>query len=206
MADFTRLPLNAALLAGNLRILDPKLFKPEPLPAGKASGEVTLSADALPGLVRTAALAVSGFEDDAADVDRAPTLLWRCGSSDLLVLPAGVQTRLAQGVLAISIPVHCDQSGDAFVHVSFFIGEPARPAGLVAATEPRPRGPAAVVDVWGERLVAFGWQIVVALVTQIAADSGRDEDGAPLLPAAMSATPQGLTVLPMARHAMDRGK
>jgi hypothetical protein len=204
MADLTRLPLDAALLASNLRILDPKLFKPEPLPAGKASGEVTLSADALPNLVRTAALAVSGFDVDAAD--RAPTLVWRCGSSDLLVLPGGVQTRLAQGVIALSIPVRCDQSGDAFVHVSFFIGEPARPAGLVAATEPRPRGPAAVVDVWGERLVAFGWQIVVALVTQIAADSGRDEDGAPLLPTAMSATPQGLTVLPMARHAMDRGK
>lgn len=204
MADLTRLPLDAALLASNLRILDPKLFKPEPLPAGKASGEVTLSADALPNLVRTAALAVSGFDVDAAD--RAPTLVWRCGSSDLLVLPGGVQTRLAQGVIALSIPVRCDQSGDAFVHVSFFIGEPARPAGLVAATEPRPRGPAAVVDVWGERLVAFGWQIVVALVTQIAADSGRDEDGAPLLPTAMSATSQGLTVLPMARHAMDRGK
>jgi hypothetical protein len=204
MADLTRLPLDAALLASNLRILDPKLFKPEPLPAGKASGEVTLTADALPNLVRTAALAVSGFDVDAAD--RAPTLVWRCGSSDLLVLPGGVQTRLAQGVIALSIPVRCDQSGDAFVHVSFFIGEPARPAGLVAATEPRPRGPAAVVDVWGERLVAFGWQIVVALVTQIAADSGRDEDGAPLLPTAMSATPQGLTVLPMARHAMDRGK
>jgi len=206
MADFTRLPLNERLLAGNLRIIDPGLFKLEPLPAGRASADVTFAADKLSALVRTAALAVAGFDDDAADVDRAPTLLWRCGASDLLVLPGGVQTRLAQGVVAISIPVRCDQSGDAFVHVSFFVGEPARPAGLVAATEPRPRGPAAVVDVWGERLVAFGWQIVVALVTQIAADSGRDEDGAPLLPAAMSATPQGLTVLPMARHAMDRGK
>lgn len=204
MADFTRLPLNGRLLAGNLRIIDPGLFKLEPLPAGKASGEVTLGADRLPGLVRTAALAVSGFDD--ADVDRAPTLLWRCGSSDLLVLPASVQTRLAEGVVALSIPVRCDQSGDTLVHVSFFVGEPSRPAGLVAATEPRPRGPAVVVDVWGERLVAFGWQIVVALVTQIAAESGRDEDGAPLVPVAMSATARGLTVLPMARHAMDRGK
>jgi hypothetical protein len=206
MADFTRLPLNGRLLAGNLRIIDPGLFKPEPLAAGKAAGEVTLAADALPRLVRAAALAVSGFDEDAAGADRAPTLLWRCGSSELLVLPAAVQTRLAEGVVAISVPVRCDQTGDALVHVSFFVGEPARPAGLVAATEPRPRGPAAVVDVWGERLVAFAWQIVVALVTQIAAESGRDEDGAPLLPAAMSATARGLAVLPMARHAMDRGK
>ena len=205
MADLTRLPLDSRLLASNLRIIDPGLFKPAPLPAGNASGEVTLAVDALPRLVRTVALAVSGLDPDAS-VDQAPTLLWRSGSSELLVLPAGVQTQLAEGVVAISVPVRCDQTGDTLVHVSFFVGEPARPAGLVATTEPRPRGPAAVVDVWGERLVAFGWQIVVALVTQIAAESGRDEDGAPLVPAAMSATARGLTVLPMARHAMDRGK
>jgi hypothetical protein len=205
MADLTRLPLDARLLVSNLRIIDPKLFKPEPLPAGKASSEVTLTAQALPALVRTAALAVSGIGDDVV-VDRAPAVLWRCGSSDLLVLPAGVQTRLADGIVALSVPVHSDQSGDALVHMSFFVGAPGRPAGLVAATEPRPRGPAAVVDVWGERLVAFGWRIVLELVTHIAAESGRDEDGAPLLPAAITAAAAGLTVLPMARHAMDRGK
>jgi hypothetical protein len=204
MATVTRLPLDARLLVSSLRIIDPKLFKPEPLPAGKAASQATLTAQDLPRLVRTAALAVSGIGDDVG-VDRAPAVLWRCGSSDLLVLPAGVQTRLADGIVALSIPVRSDQSGDALVHMSFFVGAPGRPAGLVAATEPRPRGPAAVVDVWGERLVAFGWRIVLELVTHIAAESGRDEDGAPLLPAAITATAAGLTVLPMARHAMDRG-
>jgi hypothetical protein len=202
MADLSRLALDSRLLVSNLRLIDPKLFKPEPLPAGTTSSEATLAAKDLPGLVRTAALAISGFADDAAD--RAPSVLWRNGASELLVLPGGVQTRLADGIVALSVPVRCDQSGDAFVHMSFFVGAPDRPAGLVAATEPRPRGPAAVVDVWGERLVAFGWRIVVELATHIAAESGRDEDGAPLLPVAITATPRGLTVLPMARHAMDR--
>ena len=203
MADLSRLALDSRLLVSNLRLIDPKLFKPEPLPAGTTSSEATLAAKDLPGLVRTAALAISGFADDAA-ADRAPSVLWRNGASELLVLPGGVQTRLADGIVALSVPVRCDQSGDAFVHMSFFVGAPDRPAGLVAATEPRPRGPAAVVDVWGERLVAFGWRIVVELATHIAAESGRDEDGAPLLPVAITATSRGLTVLPMARHAMDR--
>ena len=202
MADLSRLALDSRLLVSNLRLIDPKLFKSEPLPAGTTSSEATLAAKDLPGLVRTAALAISGFADAAAD--RAPSVLWRNGASELLVLPGGVQTRLADGIVALSVPVRCDQSGDAFVHMSFFVGAPDRPAGLVAATEPRPRGPAAVVDVWGERLVAFGWRIVVELATHIAAESGRDEDGAPLLPVAITATPRGLTVLPMARHAMDR--
>ena len=205
MADLSRLPLDPRLLVSALRIIDPKLFKLEPLPAGTASSDVTLSAADLPALVRSAALAICGFGDDAA-AQRAPSVLWRVGASDLLVLPAAIQTRLATGIVALSVPVRSDQSGDALVHMSFFVGEPARPAGLVAATEPRPRGPAAVVDVWGERLVAFGWRIVLELATHIAAESGRDEDGAPLVPAAITATPRGLTVLPMARHAMDRGK
>jgi hypothetical protein len=202
MADLSRLALDSRLLVSGLRLIDPKLFKPEPLPAGTTSSEATLAAKDLPGLVRSAALAISGFADDAAD--RAPSVLWRNGESELLVLPGGVQTQLADGIVALSVPVRCDQSGDAFVHMSFFVGAPDRPAGLVAATEPRPRGPAAVVDVWGERLVAFGWRIVVELATHIAAESGRDEDGAPLLPVAITATSRGLTVLPIARHAMDR--
>jgi len=202
MADLSRLALDSRLLVSGLRLIDPKLFKPEPLPAGTTSSEATLAAKDLPGLVRSAALAISGFADDAAD--RAPSVLWRNGASELLVLPGGVQTQLADGIVALSVPVRCDQSGDAFVHMSFFVGAPDRPAGLVAATEPRPRGPAAVVDVWGERLVAFGWRIVVELATHIAAESGRDEDGAPLLPVAITATSRGLTGLPIARHAMDR--
>ena len=202
MATFTRLPLDARLLTTPLRLIDPKLFKVDPLPAGKPASEVTLAANDVARIVRSAALAISGLAEDA--VDRAPSVLWRSGASDLLVFPGGVQTRLAEGIVALSVPVRSDQSGDALVHMSFFVGEPSRPAGLVAATEPRPRGPAAVVDVWGERLVAFGWQIVLALATNIAAESGRDEDGAPLIPAALSATANGLSVLPMARHAMDR--
>ena len=140
MADLSRLALDSRLLVSNLRLIDPKLFKPEPLPAGTTSSEATLAAKDLPGLVRTAALAISGFADAAAD--RAPSVLWRNGASELLVLPGGVQTKLADGIVALSVPVRCDQSGDAFVHMSFFVGAPDRPAGLVAATEPRPRGPA----------------------------------------------------------------
>jgi hypothetical protein len=203
MADLSRLALDSRLLTSGLRLIDPKLFKPEPLPAGTVAAEVTLSAENLPGLVQRAALAISGFGDDAA-ANRAPSVLWRSGASDLLVMPGGVRTQLADGIVALSVPVRCDQSGDALVHLSFFIGAPGRPAGLVAATEPRPRGPAAVVDVWGERLVAFGWRIVLELATHIAAESGRDDDGAPLLPVAISASPRGFSVLPMARHDMDR--
>ena len=64
MADLSRLALDSRLLVSNLRLIDPKLFKPEPLPAGTTSNEATLAAKDLPGLVRTAALAISGFADD----------------------------------------------------------------------------------------------------------------------------------------------
>jgi hypothetical protein len=191
------------VLVNELRVIDPKLFKPEPLPASTVALEVTINPDNVSRLVRSVALGISGLGDEAPSHSE-PSVLWREGASELLLLPGRIQTRLADGIIAISVPVRCDQCDDAFVHVSIFVGEPGRPAGLVAATESRPRGPAAVVDVWGERLVAFAWRTVLELVTQLAAESGRDEDGAPLLPVAMTATANGLSVLPMARHAMDR--
>lgn len=200
---FSKLALDSRVLIGELRVLDPHLFQIDPLPAGKVSKPLTINPDELARLVRSAAAFVCGLSDEAA-ANREAFVLWRMGESELLVRPGGVQTKLADGLIALSVPVRCDQSGDVSVHVSFCVGEPSRPAGLIAATESRPRGPAAVVDVWGERIVALGWRIVLELATHIAAESGRDEDGAPLLPVAMSATANGFSVLPMARHAMDR--
>lgn len=189
---------------GSLRIIDPGLFKPVPLAPGKPSTDATLNPDALARLVRSTALALSDLPEDAPGA-AGSFLLWREGESDLLLRPDDMQTRLADGIVAFSLPVGCDQTGVTQVHMSYFVGAPERPAGMVVATEERPRGPAAIVDVWGERLIAFGWRVLLEIAVRLAADSGRDEDGVPLLPAAMLATANGFTVTPMARHAMDRG-
>jgi hypothetical protein len=100
----------------------------------------------------------------------------------------------------VTIPVRCDQTGEAEVHVTFAVGRPGRPAGLYASTQRRPRGPAVIVDTWAEAIVAFAWQIVLGLATGLAGATGKDARGNRLVPAELEATRDGLTIVPMARH------
>jgi hypothetical protein len=57
---------------------------------------------------------------------------------------------------------------------------------------------------WGEALTALAWQALLGVSSALAAESGRDVDGAGLIPVALTATKDGLQILTMARHAFDR--
>jgi hypothetical protein len=187
-----------------LRQQCPGVLVSVPLPPGTAApAPVPVDARAAQGLVSTAALAACGLmlESGATGGD---SVVWTRGDHELLVIVAKVQLQLGQGVIAVTIPVRCDQAGDAEVHVSFVVGDAERSAGLFAATEDRPRGPDAVVDLWGDALTAFAWQLVLDVAAGIAAHAGADADGAGLVPAALTATPDGLAILPQARHHFDR--
>jgi hypothetical protein len=75
---------------------------------------------------------------------------------------------------------------------------------MLVATEETPRGPDAIITVWSESLIAFAWKTLLTVVTQVAAATGKDQDGAGLIPAALTATPDGVRILTMARHSFDR--
>ncbi len=191
--------LTSGRLATELRIIDPQRFRVLPLPFGRPADEVRLDPAQLQTLLRSAVAEAAGADDRGQ-------VLWRSAGSDLLLLTADLRVQLGDGLIALSLPLRCDQTGDSAVHASFAVGSPQRPAGLLSTTEERPRGPAVVVDIWGERLLALMWQALVGLMESLAAESGRDEDGAPLLPAALSANADGVLVQPMARHAFDRAR
>lgn len=192
-------------IVARLRPFDPQRFNLKPLKASSPSTDVYVPAREAAQLARTAARLVGGL-GGGLDVDGWPgdTLLWQRGGNSLLVLPDQLALRLGDGVLAISLPVQCDQSEAVEVHVSFVVGDPRRPAGLMAVTEERPRGPAVVVDTWGEAIVAFCWHVVLQMATSLAAEAALDDDGAALIPVALYATPEALVITPMARHAFDR--
>lgn len=201
MAVLKTVGLKSLTVGTRLRTFDPKRFELKPLPAGQATGDIHIAPDEAARLVRAAALLAAGLGAGGA---RGSTVLWQREGNQLLVQPAELSLTLAPGLLAFSIPVSCDQSGALPVHVSFVVGDPGRPAGFLAVTEERPRGPEVVVDTWGEALIAFAWSVVLQLASSLAAEAGMDEDGAPLIPAAIAANPDGLWVTPMARHAFDR--
>ena len=193
--------LQSPRIVARLRPLDPRRFQLQPLKSGTAGADVRVPAREAAQLARIAARLVGGL---AADGRLGSTLLWQRGGNSLLVLPDQLALRLGSGVLAFTVPVQCDQSEATEVHVSFVVGDPKRPAGLLAVTEERPRGPDVVVDTWGEPIVAFCWHVVLQLATSLAAEAGLDEDGAALIPVALQATPEALVITPMARHEFDR--
>jgi hypothetical protein len=181
----------------------PGLLPPDPVGPGTVVGTVHLGPDEAARLFPRAAAVAAGI--DALTAEPRP-VLWREGDRELLVDTAKVVARFGAGVIAVSIPVSCDQARRAFVHVSFVVGRPDAPAGLVAATEDRPHGPAVVVDAWGDNLVAFAWHVVLLVATHVAGEAGRDKDGSRLVPIGLAANPDGLFVVPMARHTFDRAR
>jgi hypothetical protein len=167
------------------------------------AAEVPVPSEAAQELFTTAALFGVGLLGDDGR-PRGEAVVWAEHDRELLVLIAKIQVKMAPGVVAVTIPVRCHEVGDAEVHVTFAVGSPDRPAGLLVATEERPRGPEIVVDLWGEALVAFAWKALLDVAAHVAFAAGDDNDGQRLVPAALSVGKDAITVLPQARHGFDR--
>ena len=134
-----------------------------------------ISPDDLQRLIRNAAVVAAGL-DPALTNDPPPPVLWERGGSRLLVLLAGVRAKPGDGLVDIIVPVQCDELAQsdrlAEVTVTFVTGSPDRPAGGLAVTEDRPRGPALVVEVWHEQLIAFAWHTFVKATAAMAQPYG----------------------------------
>lgn len=207
----TRPPLDNACISliEIVRKRCPGLLPAAPLGAGAALDPLPILPKEVSSLLgvaaRQAVLAAAGgrLPDDP---ERLPTsVLWQDGPAALLVEVGGLAVNLGDGLLSVAIPVRCDQlpRGRELVTVDFVLGTPGRPAGmLVAAAEPR--GSRLVVGRWGEALTALAWQALLDAVGGVAGAAGVDEDGAVLVPTAMTASPNGLAVVSQARHAIDR--
>lgn len=129
-------------------------------------------------------------------------VVWAEGEHELLVHPERVRVLFRDGFVLVGVTVYTEQTGTVEVSVPFAVGSASTPAGLMIATEPVPRGPALVVERWGDQLIAAAWQALVHLAGGIAAAAGADTGGASLIPAALTATAAGLTVLPQATPGM----
>lgn len=171
----------------------PDLLPPTPLPAGSVGPEIPVDRKQVGALVQA-----------AADPGQDGSVVWMQGDCELQVHVSKVTTSLAPGVVRVSVPVFCEETGDATIGITFAIGDAARPAGMFAATELRPRGPVAITLPWGDALIAFAWGILLEVAAGVADGAGVDEDGAGLIPAAIASDDSGLRILTQARHPFDR--
>jgi hypothetical protein len=176
---------------------------PQVLTPGTVGSDRTVGAQQLAAVVSSAAVSAAGL-DLAATPNPPPPILWDNGSSRLIVALAGVTATLGTGLIELTIPVSCDQVLQATVTVTFVTGAPDAPSGGVATTEDHPRGPAAVVEIWHEALIAFAWHTVLLATAALAAAVGTDTSGGRLITAGLAISPEGLTVTPMAQHSFLR--
>lgn len=167
-----------------------------PAAEGEVLRPVFIEAGKATEMLRVAARLAAGFFRPTARTE----VVWVDGESELAVNFAAIGVKLADGLIRLTIPVRCDQVGEARIEVLFAVGSPAAPAGLYAAAPRRPQGPELVVAVWGDALVAFAWHCVLGLVAGIAGATGKDARGNLLVPVELVVSGRGIEVHPMARH------
>lgn len=170
-----------------------------PVRAGTATDDRAVRPDDLKLLIPSAAVIAAGL-DPAKTPQPPPPVFWQDNGNELLVQLAGVRAELGGGFVEITIPVTCDQTGDAEVTVTFITGSPDRPAGGIATTEDHPRGQAVVVENWAEPLIAFAWLTLLTATSAVSGAGGADFSGHELIAAGLEVNSDGLRVTPMARH------
>jgi hypothetical protein len=164
--------------------------------AGSISEPIFVSGEQATQLLRIAARRASGLIRPTKRTE----VVWVHGDSELAVIFSAMTVKIATGLIVVTIPLRCDQTGDVSVDVFFAIGTPIQPAGLYASTLRRPSGPPLIIGIWGEALVAFAWQCLLGMVSGIAGATGKDARGNVLVPVEMAASESGLQIVPMARH------
>lgn len=164
--------------------------------AGAVSQPIFVSGEQATALLRVAAKRAAGLIRPTKRTEA----VWVRGDSEIAVNLVAIMVKIAAGVIVVTIPVRCDQVGNASVDVFFAVGSPDQPAGLYASTLRRPSGPPLIVGVWGEALVAFAWQCVLGMVSGLAGATGKDARGNVLVPVEMAASDKGLQIVPMARY------
>jgi len=180
--------------------------QPDPLLTPRQPGEVapTISSGSSETELHLQRAFASAIAGTAGSSDPTPDVIWVDGGNELLVRPSKTRTVFRPGFALVGITVHSEQTGDVEVVIPFALGAPNAPLGMIAATEKRPRGPQIIVDTWGEQLIAAAWDALLRVIGNLAAAGGVDVDHQPLIPMAVVADTNGLSVTPQARHAFDR--
>ena len=182
-------------LLDQLRRLCPELVPVPPPKPGQLAPEIRLTGDTLAALLRRA----------LQPADDEPVVVWRDADSELALHAGRTRVEVREGIVVVALLVECEEAGGrAEVVVPFAVGSEQRPAGMIAATERRPRGPVIVIDRWGEALVATAWEALLDIASVTAAGAGEDTDGEPLRAGALLASAGSLAVVPQARHDFER--
>lgn len=145
-----------------------------------------------PAVVDASTLAKLAKELATADGNQ---VVWTSGLDEVLVHLASTQVGLGDGTVGVSMLLETEQTGKVPVSTVFAVGNATRETGMVMTTLDRPVGPAALVERWGEAVIAASWDLLLRIVVVVASRSGKTSTGQTLRPAGLRATPAQLEVV-----------
>lgn len=184
-------------LLAELQRTCPDVLPPAPLPVvkpGEVAAPATVEPRSLQRLVRS-----------AITPDNGATFVWTDADDEVVVHAGKTRVATSDGIVAVAMTLECvETDGPVEVVVPFGCGSKDRLAGMIAATETRPRGPAILVDRWGDAIIATAWQALLDVADSAASGAGTDIDGRPLRVGAIVAGSDGLTITPQAPHDFER--
>lgn len=155
-----------------------------PLTEGTTAAPVRIDSKQASELLRAVARQSVGLVASAENTE----VVWVDGDRELAIDLANLPVSIGDGEIQIAITVRCDQTGPASIEILFAVGTKDEPSGLYASAYRRPTGPAVIVDAWGEPLVAFAWQCLLAMVSGVAGAVGTDDLGNVLVPVELTAS------------------
>jgi hypothetical protein len=180
-----------------------RVLMPVPLQPGQTVETRRASPDEVRRLFPTGLAVAAGYDPvalDPASPGKVAPILWDSGEDRLVVHIDRSSVAVGDGFIDTVIAVQCDETQLASVVATFVTATMNRPAGFIFATEDRPRGPALIVDRWGDALVALAWRALVHVAASIAGGGGRDAYDRAFVASTVIATPDGLLVVPMVPH------
>ncbi len=177
-----------------LRRWCPDMLPPEPLPEGKVGPPIELGSKTVSTLIRDALVPEEGPK----------SVIWQQAGSEVVVHLDRTRVRVLDGLVLVGVTLESEETGLAELTVPFAVGTEDRLAGMITVTEEKPRGPAILVDRWGEAVIAAAWKALLDVADQLAAEAGTDETGAPLRAGALITEGDRLGIVPQARHAFER--
>jgi hypothetical protein len=189
-----------ARTADPVRLLDPRPRVLDPMVAAvvERAPDIVLAAGENGEPVRVGADSLQGLLVAALGGRESPTIVWTDGLAELAVHLDRTRVATRPGFVVVALAVeNGSASGDVTVLLAVGRGDDA--AALLIAAEEVPHGPAVLVDGWGRAVVAAVVTAVLTVAADIAAASGHDRLGLPLLPATIRADEEGLEIVPRAR-------
>jgi hypothetical protein len=140
--------------------------------------------------------------DAVSAEDRRP--IWSYRGNEAAALLDSLRIAIADGLIMVALTLDTDQTGPQELTSVFAVGTAEAPAGLLAVTEDHPRGHGDLSATFAEAVIATCWRGLLLVITATAAAAGTDADGDPLVPAALTASLDGLVVHTIADHRLGR--